>query len=163
MYDHCVQNEKDKAIARFPGGQNRKSLRRRRRHRAWGMSACRCLNAFHAAGFSVNRVDVIPTRSSCFAAEKTTQHLGHEHGCEYVAAGRFSCHQRLFPARRGRPSSVSCPPRSENTWSRISATFRKPPTTIAKTLRRGNLVVLESTTYPGTTAKSCSRASQPRD
>ena len=48
-------------------------------------------------------------------------------------------------------SSSASPLRSTSIISPTSATSRRPPRAIAPHLRQGQLVILESTTYPGTT------------
>lgn len=83
--------------------------------------------------------------------ESYIQHLGAERVAAAVASGRFSA-TLDFEALRACDAIIICVPtplgkHREPDNSFIHATARQ----IAKRLRRGQLVVLESTTYPGTT------------
>ena len=110
------------------------------------------LSAFHAAGFSVLGLDVDPKKIELLrAGENYLKHLGVGMVAEMVAAGRFEVTADF--SRLGEADAViSCVPTPLGTHLEPDLSYvEKTADDIAATLRPGQLVVLESTTYPGTT------------
>jgi UDP-N-acetyl-D-glucosamine dehydrogenase len=107
---------------------------------------------FWEAGFQVIGFDVDPPKVAALnRGESYIQHIGPERVKAAVASGRFRASAELDELR-GCDAIVICVPtplgpHREPDNSYIHATARE----IAKRLRAGQLVVLESTTYPGTT------------
>ena len=107
---------------------------------------------FREAGFRVIGFDVDPAKVEALGrGESFIKHIGPERVAEAIAGGRYAA-----TADFGRlpecDAVIICVPtplgaHREPDNSFIHSTAR----TIAKHLRRGQLVVLESTTYPGTT------------
>ena len=102
---------------------------------------------FRATGFDVDPVKIAALRRG----ESYIQHIGAERLRQAVASGRFSASSDLDGLRDHDALIICVPtplgPHREPDNSFIHATARE----IAKRLRPGQLVVLESTTYPGTT------------
>ena len=111
------------------------------------------LHAFHRGRFPGHRLRRRPrARSSPAQGRELPQASRRRHGLRHEAAGRFDATADMSPPRaRPTPSSSACPRRWANTSSRTCPSSNAPADDIAKTLRPGQLVVLESTTYPGTT------------
>jgi UDP-N-acetyl-D-glucosamine dehydrogenase len=110
------------------------------------------LAAFHRAGFPVLGFDVDPAKiKALHAGQNYLKHLGPSLVADMKAAGRFDCTDDF--ARLAEADAIlSCVPTPlgnhlEPDLSYVEQTARD----IAKTLRAGQLVVLESTTYPRTT------------
>jgi UDP-N-acetyl-D-glucosamine dehydrogenase len=107
---------------------------------------------FSEAGFRVTGFDVDAKKVEAISrGESFIKHIGAERVAAAVAGGRYtaSCD---FGGLRACDAIVICVPtplgeHREPDNSYIHATARE----IAKRLRRGQLVILESTTYPGTT------------
>ena len=107
---------------------------------------------FWEAGFHVIGFDVDPPKVAAInRGESYIQHIGPERMKAAVASGRFRASGDLDELR-GCDAIIICVPtplgpHREPDNSYIHGTARE----IAKRLRSGQLVVLESTTYPGTT------------
>ncbi len=110
--------------------------------------------AGHRAGFPVLGFDVNAGRVAAInRGEQVIKYIPAEAGAAAVASGRFAATDDF--ARLGEADAVLiCVPtpltrQREPDLSFVRATARS----IAATLRPGQLIVLESTTYPGTTAE----------
>jgi len=110
------------------------------------------LHAFHAAGFRVLGFDVDPKKIQALRrGENYLKHLGPEMVKEMLSAGRFDVTDDF--SRLAEPDAIiSCVPTPLGTHLEPDLSYvEKTAQDIAKTLRKGQLVVLESTTYPRTT------------
>ena len=110
------------------------------------------LHAFHNAGFRVMGFDVDPRKIEALRrGENYLKHLGPGMVNEMVSAGRFDVTDDF--ARLAEPDVViSCVPTPLGSHLEPDLSYvEKTAEDIAKTLRKGQLVVLESTTYPRTT------------
>jgi UDP-N-acetyl-D-glucosamine dehydrogenase len=110
------------------------------------------LHAFHRAGFPVLGFDVDPAKiAALHRGENYLKHLGASMVSEMVKAGRFDAcddFSRLAEA----DVIISCVPTPLGKHLEPDLSYvERTADDIAKTLRRGQLVVLESTTYPRTT------------
>src|SRR6267143_7030939 len=107
---------------------------------------------FHEAGFGVLGFDIDPKKVAALArGESFIQHIGSERVAAAVASGRYTA-TADFDRLKDCDAIFICVPtplgeHREPDNSYIHSTARA----IAQRLRRGQLVVLESTTYPGTT------------
>ncbi len=107
---------------------------------------------FAEAGFTVQGLDVDPKKIDAISrGESYIRHIGPERVASAVASGRLAA-STDFDRLRACDAIVICVPtplgaHREPDNSFIHETARQ----IAKRLRHGQLVVLESTTYPGTT------------
>ena len=114
-----------------------------------GLPLCR---AFHAAGFSVLGFDVDSKKISQLDDGKNyLSHLGDNFVQDMVKAGRFSATDDF--SRIGEADAVLiCVPTPLGEHLEPDLSYVEQSTAaIAKTLRDGQLIILESTTYPGTT------------
>src|SRR5688572_9251254 len=110
------------------------------------------MHAFHTAGFRVMGFDIDPRKIEALRAGKNyLKHLGPNMVKEMVSAGRFDVTDDF--SRLGEPDAIiSCVPTPLGTHLEPDLSYvEKTAEDIAKTLRKGQLVVLESTTYPRTT------------
>ena len=110
------------------------------------------LHAFHGAGFPVLGFDVDPSKIKALAAgENYLKHLGPTMVSDMVKAGRFEATADM--GRLGEADAVIvCVPTPLGRHMEPDVTYIERAThDIAKTLRPGQLIVLESSTYPGTT------------
>jgi UDP-N-acetyl-D-glucosamine dehydrogenase len=110
------------------------------------------LHAFHKAGFRVIGFDVDPRKiDSLRRGQNYLKHLGPEMVSEMASAGRFEATDEF--ARLSEPDAIiSCVPTPLGSHLEPDLSYvEKTADDIAKTLRRGQLVCLESTTYPRTT------------
>ena len=110
------------------------------------------LQAFHAAGFPVIGFDTDPEKIRLLSrGENYLRHLGADLVSRMRAAGRFDCTGDM--ARLGEADVVVvCVPTPLDAHLEPDVSFiEKAADDIAATLRVGQLVVLESSTYPGTT------------
>src|SRR5213076_2805306 len=110
------------------------------------------LHAFHAAGHRVIGFDVDPKKIEALCkGENYLKHLGPGIVKEMLAAGRFEATDDF--ARLAEPDAIiSCVPTPLGSHLEPDLSYvEKTADDIAKTLRPGQLVVLESTTYPRTT------------
>lgn len=108
--------------------------------------------AFHRAGYPVLGLDNDPSKIEALRKGiNYLPHLGREMVKEMVSAGRFEVTtdgKKLAKA----DIIISCVPTPLGPHLEPDLTFvRNSAEQIAKTLRKGQLVVLESSTYPGTT------------
>ena len=107
---------------------------------------------FHEAGFPVTGFDVDPRKVEALRkGESFIKHIGAERVAAAVRSGRYQA-TTDFDGLRDCDAIAICVPtplgkHREPDNSYIHATGRE----IAKRLRKGQLVILESTTYPGTT------------
>ena len=107
---------------------------------------------FEEAGFAVRGLDVDPKKTEALnRGESYIKHIGSDRVARAVERGRFTA-TTDFDALRECDAILICVPtplgqHREPDLSFIHNTARQ----IASRLRRGQLVVLESTTYPGTT------------
>ena len=110
------------------------------------------LNAFHAAGFPVIGFDVDPNKiKALLAGENYLKHLGPTMVADMCKAGRFDATTDM--ARLGEADAIIvCVPTPLGTHLEPDMSFiEKATDDIARALRPGQLIVLESSTYPGTT------------
>ncbi|HQR30833.1 MAG TPA: NAD(P)-binding domain-containing protein, partial [Anaeromyxobacteraceae bacterium] len=107
---------------------------------------------FHEAGFRVTGFDVDPRKVEALRkGESFIKHIGAERVAAAVRSGRYQA-TTDFDGLRDCDAIAICVPtplgrHREPDNSYIHATGKE----IAKRLRKGQLVILESTTYPGTT------------
>jgi len=107
---------------------------------------------FSEAGFAVAGFDVDPKKVEAISrGESFIKHIGPERVAAAVASGRYEASTDFSRLRACDAIMICVPtplgPHREPDNSYIHATARE----IAKRLRYGQLVILESTTYPGTT------------
>jgi UDP-N-acetyl-D-glucosamine dehydrogenase len=110
------------------------------------------LAAFHAAGFAVIGFDVDPAKIEALRAGRMyLKHLGESMVRDMKAAGRFEATADF--SRLGEADVlISCVPTPLGTHQEPDLSYvEQTAEDIGKSLRAGQLVVLESTTYPGTT------------
>lgn len=110
------------------------------------------LAAFHSAGFSVIGFDVDPKKIEALRrGDNYLKHLGPKLVSEMLAAGRFEVTSDR--ARLAEPDAILiCVPTPLGTHLEPDLSYvQNTADDIAAALRPGQLVVLESTTYPGTT------------
>lgn len=107
---------------------------------------------FHDAGFSVLGFDIDPSKIESLASGRTyIRHLGQDFVTPMTGSGRFSATSDF--ARLAEPDAILvCVPTPLGKHMEPDLSFvEKTADDIARTLRPGQLVVLESTTYPRTT------------
>jgi len=107
---------------------------------------------FSEAGFKVTGFDLDPRKVEAISrGESYIKHIGPERVAAAVASGRYDATADFSRLRACDAILICVPtplgPHREPDNSYIHATARE----IAKRLRYGQLVILESTTYPGTT------------
>ena len=110
------------------------------------------LAAFHRAGFAVIGFDIDPAKIATLRrGENYLKHLGPQLVADMARAGRFDVTDDF--GRLGEADAViSCVPTPLGRHLEPDLSYvERTADDIAKTLRRGQLVVLESTTYPRTT------------
>ena len=110
------------------------------------------LAAFHRAGFSVVGFDNDPKKiDSLRAGRNYLQHLGPSLVADMAAAGRFAVTTDL--GELSKPDAIAiCVPTPLGRHLEPDLSYvRATADAAAAALRPGQLVVLESTTYPGTT------------
>jgi UDP-N-acetyl-D-glucosamine dehydrogenase len=108
--------------------------------------------AFHRAGFHVIGFDVDPAKvESLRAGRNYLQHLGQSLVSDMVSAGRFDA--TSDKSRMGEADAlISCVPTPLGRHLEPDLSYvEQTADDIATTLRPGQIAVLESTTYPGTT------------
>jgi UDP-N-acetyl-D-glucosamine dehydrogenase len=110
------------------------------------------LHAFHAAGFVVIGFDVDPSKIDRLRrGENYLKHLGPEMVQEMLSAGRFEVTSE-FARLAEADAIISCVPTPLGSHLEPDLSYvERTADDIAQTLRRGQLIVLESTTYPRTT------------
>jgi UDP-N-acetyl-D-glucosamine dehydrogenase len=110
------------------------------------------IHAFWSAGFRVCGFDIDPTKiQKLHRGENYLKHLGVNMVKEMVDSGRFDATDDF--KRLGEPDAViACVPTPLGKHNEPDLSFvENTSDDIARTLRPGQLVVLESTTYPRTT------------
>lgn len=110
------------------------------------------LRAFHDAGFRVLGFDVDANKvAKLRKGENYLKHLGESLVAEMLKTGRF--HATSDSGRLGEADAViSCVPTPLGRHMEPDLSLvERSAEDIARTLRRGQLIVLESSTYPGTT------------
>ena len=110
------------------------------------------LHAFHRAGFSVIGFDIDPNKiNALHRGENYLKHLGASMVSDMKKAGRFDATNDF--SRLGEADAViSAVPTPLGKHLEPDLSYvEQTAIDIAKTLRKGQLVVLESTTYPRTT------------
>jgi UDP-N-acetyl-D-glucosamine dehydrogenase len=110
------------------------------------------LHAFHSAGFRVMGFDVDPEKIEALRrGENYLRHLGPSMVKEMLSAGKFEV-TNDFSRLAEADAIISCVPTPLGTHLEPDLSYvEKTAEDIAKTLREGQLIVLESTTYPRTT------------
>jgi UDP-N-acetyl-D-glucosamine dehydrogenase len=110
------------------------------------------LHAFHAAGFQVLGFDIDPRKIATLkAGENYLKHLGSDMVSEMKKAGRFDATTDM--GRLGEADAVIvCVPTPLGQHLEPDMSFiEKATQDVARTLRPGQVIVLESSTYPRTT------------
>ncbi len=110
------------------------------------------LRSFYDAGFRVIGFDVDPEKVRMLnAGENYLKHLGEAFVSEMSASDRFEVTDDF--GRLGEPDAIMiCVPTPLGPHQEPDLSFvEHAADDVAKTLRAGQLIVLESTTYPGTT------------
>ncbi|HEV2294305.1 MAG TPA: nucleotide sugar dehydrogenase [Tepidisphaeraceae bacterium] len=110
------------------------------------------MHAFHRAGFPVIGFDIDARKIECLKrGENYLKHLGEGMVKEMLGAGRFDATANF--ARLGECDAIiSCVPTPLGKHLEPDLSYvEQTADDIAKTLRPGQLIVLESTTYPRTT------------
>jgi UDP-N-acetyl-D-glucosamine dehydrogenase len=108
--------------------------------------------AFHAAGFPTLGFDVDPAKIDALSKGNSyLKHLGEDFVREMCRSGRFSATADFD--RLGEADAILvCVPTPLGTHLEPDLSYvENTADAIAKTIRRGQIIVLESTTYPGTT------------
>ena len=110
------------------------------------------LGVFHAAGFRVIGFDIDPRKITALRkGENYLKHLGESLVSDMVKTGRFEA-VNDFTLLAEADAVISCVPTPLGKHLEPDLSYvEKTADDIAKTLRKGQLVVLESTTYPRTT------------
>lgn len=110
------------------------------------------LKAFHEAGFPVLGFDIDPRKIEFISkGENYLKHLGADYITDMAKSGRASATSD-FSRLREPDAIIVCVPTPLGKHLEPDLSFIERTTDdIAATLRRGQLVVLESTTYPRTT------------
>src|SRR5690348_7470449 len=110
------------------------------------------LAAFHAAGFPVLGFDVDPRKIDALKkGENYLKHLGPELTAGLVKSGRFDATDDFYRLAEA-DAVISCVPTPLGKHLEPDLTYvERTADDIARTLRPGQLIVLESTTYPRTT------------
>ena len=110
------------------------------------------LSVFHRAGFSVIGFDTDPKKISALSAgENYLKHLGESLVSEMKTAGRFSATSDMSRLKEA-DAILICVPTPLGKHLEPDLSFvEKTADAVAQSLRPGQLIVLESTTYPGTT------------
>ena len=114
------------------------------------------LRAFFQAGFPVVGYDVDATKIELLSkGESYLKHLGTDFVRDLAAADRFTA--TADPAELGRADVVVlCVPTPLGGHGEPDMSYiRRSTEMVAKVLRKGQLITLESTTYPGTTRGDC--------
>jgi UDP-N-acetyl-D-glucosamine dehydrogenase len=110
------------------------------------------LATFHAAGFRVIGFDVDPAKpAALLRGEVYLKHLGDDLAAKMIRAGRFDA---TTDTRRYAECDalISCVPTPLGQHLEPDLSYiERCADDIGRTLRRGQLIVLESSTYPGTT------------
>ncbi|HXY42405.1 MAG TPA: nucleotide sugar dehydrogenase [Vicinamibacteria bacterium] len=107
---------------------------------------------FEEAGFSVTGFDVDPAKTEALArGESYIRHIGKERVAQAFSRGRIEATSD-FDRLSACDAIIVCVPTPLGRHREPDLSFiRTTAEAIARRLRKGQLVVLESTTYPGTT------------
>jgi len=110
------------------------------------------LSVFHRAGFAVIGFDTDPAKiSALLAGENYLKHLGETLVSDMRNTGRFVATSDMAMLAKADAILICVPtPLGKHLEPDLSY-VEKTADTVARSLRPGQLVVLESTTYPGTT------------
>lgn len=110
------------------------------------------LHAFHKAGFPVIGFDVDPRKiAALHNGENYLKHLGADMVSQMKSAGRFDATADMVRLKEA-DAIIVCVPTPLGKHLEPDMTFiENASDDIARTIRPGQLVVLESSTYPGTT------------
>jgi len=110
------------------------------------------VDAISERGFTVAGFDVDPAKVEALNAGRSyIRHISSESVARTVATGRFSA-TTDFARLRAMDVILICVPTPLNRYREPDLTYVEETTrTIAANLRSGQLIILESTTYPGTT------------
>src|SRR3954454_15916401 len=110
------------------------------------------LAAFHSAGFPVLGFDVDPKKIDALKkGENYLKHLGPELTAGLLEKGRFDATDDFYRLAEA-DAIISCVPTPLGKHLEPDLSYvERTADDIAQTLRKGQLVVLESTTYPRTT------------
>jgi UDP-N-acetyl-D-glucosamine dehydrogenase len=110
------------------------------------------LAAFHRAGFEAIGFDVDPQKITALkTGQNYLSHLGESLVADMVAAGRFDATDDFSRLEKA-DVIISCVPTPLGPHLEPDLSYvERTADDIARTLRRGQLIVLESTTYPRTT------------
>ena len=108
---------------------------------------------FAEKGFPTTGFDIdTPKVTALNAGRSYIKHIPGKRIAAVRKSGTFDATDDFAPSEaRWMRSSSACRRRSPNTASRTCSSSSRPAQAIAPNLRKGQLVVLESTTYPGTT------------
>ena len=107
---------------------------------------------FAEAGFPVTGFDVDPKKIDALRrGESYIKHIGPERVAAAVASGRFGASVDFGGLRECDAIFICVPTPLGSHREPDNSYIHRTAEAIAATLRRGQLVVLESTTYPGTT------------
>jgi UDP-N-acetyl-D-glucosamine dehydrogenase len=110
------------------------------------------LHAFHKAGFRVIGFDVDPRKVELLHAGKNyLKHLGADMVADMKKAGRFDATTDMGRLHEADAIIVCVPTPLGRHMEPDVSYIEKAADDIAATLRPGQLIVLESSTYPGTT------------
>jgi len=107
---------------------------------------------FHRSGFQVTGFDVDDTKvNALMSGTSYIKHIPSEVIREMISDGQFQATVD-FPQLTEEDAIIICVPTPLNTNREPEMTYVFDTTrTVAKYMRKGQLIVLESTTYPGTT------------
>jgi UDP-N-acetyl-D-glucosamine dehydrogenase len=111
---------------------------------------------FNEAGFSVLGLDLDPRKVDALnRGDSYIKHIGAERVANAVKTGRFRA-STDFDELKACDAVLICVPTPLGRHREPDLSFVLDSTkAVAKRLRKGQLVVLESTTYPGTTDEDC--------
>ena len=110
------------------------------------------LHAFHKAGHPVIGFDVDPRKiDALHKGENYLKHLGADMVANMKSAGRFDATADMSRLKEADAVIVCVPTPLGRHMEPDMSFIEKASDDIAKTLRPGQLIVLESSTYPGTT------------
>ena len=110
------------------------------------------VHAFHRAGFEVTGFDVDPAKiDSLSRGESYIKTIPHEMVAEMAESGRFQATSEFRNLRKMNAVIICVPTPLTKTREPDLSYVAKTGEEIRKYLERGQLIILESTTYPGTT------------
>jgi UDP-N-acetyl-D-glucosamine dehydrogenase len=110
------------------------------------------VHAFHKAGFSVTGFDIDPTKVEALnRGESYISSVGSVAVGELAASDRFHATEEFRELRQMHAAIICVPTPLTKTREPDLSYVEKTAREICKYIERGQLVILESTTYPGTT------------